>query len=97
MSPWRRSVLLLRAELDALFFPLYGINRDDVDYVMETFPIVKRKDVAAHGTYRTKDQILAIYDAMAAANALGTTYRTILDPEPGLGPRHPVRLTGVQS
>ena len=38
---------LLRAELDAAFFHLYGIDRDDVDYIMETFPIVKRKDIAA--------------------------------------------------
>ena len=82
---------LLRAELDALFFHLYGINRDDVDYIIETFPIVKRKDVAAHGTYRTKDQILAIYDAMAAANASGTDYQTILDPAPSFGPRHPAQ------
>ena len=37
----------MRAELDAAFFHLYGIERDDVDYIMETFPIVKRKDVAA--------------------------------------------------
>jgi hypothetical protein len=82
---------LMRAELDALFFRLYGIKRDDVDYIMETFPIVKRKDIAAHGTYRTKDQILAIYDAMAAATASGTEYRALLDPAPGLGPRHPAR------
>ncbi len=38
---------LLRCELDALYFHLYGITRDDVDYIMETFPIVKRKDIAA--------------------------------------------------
>lgn len=88
---------LLRAELDALFFHLYSIDRDDVDYIMETFPIVKRKDVAAHGTYRTKDQILAIYDAMATANASGAAYRTVLDPAPGFGPRHPARDLGVQS
>ena len=37
---------LLRCELDALYFHLYGISRDDVDYIMETFPIVKRKDIA---------------------------------------------------
>ena len=62
----------LRAELDALYFHLYGINREDVDYIMETFPIVKRKDIKATanaegegGTYRTKDAILAIYDEMA--------------------------------
>jgi hypothetical protein len=33
---------------------------------METFPIVKRKDEAAHGSYRTKEAILAVYDDMAA-------------------------------
>ncbi|WP_192825989.1 Eco57I restriction-modification methylase domain-containing protein, partial [Deinococcus wulumuqiensis] len=44
----------LRAELDALYFILYGIAREDVDYVMDTFPIVRRKDEAAHGSYRTK-------------------------------------------
>lgn len=54
----------LRAELDALYFILYGIDRDDVDYIMDTFPIVRKKDVAAHGTYRTKDAILAIYDEL---------------------------------
>lgn len=56
---------LMRCELDALYFHLYGIDRADVDYIMETFPIVKRKDEAAHGEYRTKRVILEIYDAMA--------------------------------
>lgn len=58
---------MIRAELDALSFHLYGINRDDVDYIMETFPIVKRKDVAEYGTYRTKERILEVYDRMAEA------------------------------
>jgi hypothetical protein len=57
---------LLRCELDALYFHLYGINRDDADYILETFPIVKRKDEAAWGSYRTKETILAMYDQMAA-------------------------------
>ena len=56
---------LMRCELDALYFHLYGIERDDVDYIMETFPIVKRKDEAAHGEYRTKRVILEMYDQMA--------------------------------
>lgn len=60
----------LRAELDAAFFHLYGINREDVDYIMETFPIVKRKDIAAHGTFRTKEAILRIYDEMAKASLM---------------------------
>lgn len=54
----------LRAELDALYFILYGIARDDVAYIMDTFPIVRRKDEAAHGTYRTKETILAVYDEL---------------------------------
>lgn len=73
---------LIRAELDALMFRLYGIERDDVDYILETFPIVKRKDEAAHGEYRTKRLILERYDAMAAAEAAGEEYQTVLDPPP---------------
>ncbi|MFI6421826.1 Eco57I restriction-modification methylase domain-containing protein [Streptomyces sp. NPDC050842] len=86
---------LLRAELDAAFFHLYGITRGDVDHVMETFPIVKRKDITAYGTYRTKDLILDVYDRMAEAQKSGTAYQTILDPPPGRGPRHPVRTNST--
>ena len=32
--------------------------------MLETFPIVKRKDEQAHGEYHTKRVILDIYDAM---------------------------------
>ena len=56
---------LMRCELDALYFHLYQISRDDVDYIMETFPIVKRKDEAKHGEYLTKRVILEMYDQMA--------------------------------
>jgi hypothetical protein len=79
-NPERRA--LLRAELDAAFFHLYGLSRDDADYVMDTFPIVKRKDEAAHGEYRTKRLILEAYDAMAEAIRTGTPYQTRLDPPP---------------
>src|SRR5215211_5652347 len=77
-DPVRR--FLLRCELDAAFFHLYCIERDDVDYIMETFPIVKRKDEAAHGEYRTKRVILEIYDQMAHAAETGQPYQTPLDP-----------------
>jgi len=73
---------LLRCELDAAFFHLYGIECDDVDYIMDTFPIVKRKDEAAHGEYRTKRVILDIYDAMQQAIDTGRPYQTHLDPPP---------------
>jgi hypothetical protein len=73
---------LLRSELDALFFHLYGIARDDVDYIMDTFPIVRRKDEQQFGEYRTKRVILEIYDAMADAELTGVAYQTRLDPPP---------------
>lgn len=81
----------LRAELDAALFHLYGIERDDVDYIMDTFPIVRRKDESAYGAYRTKERILRIYDALAHAIEIGQPYRSVLDPPPGHGPRHPQR------
>lgn len=58
----------VRAELDAYFFLLYGLDRSDVDYVMETFPIVKRKDEAEYGTYRTKELILDAYERLAVTH-----------------------------
>ena len=58
----------LRARLDALYFHLYGLDRDDADYVMGTFPIVRREDEAAFGSYRTRDLVLAYMNALAAGD-----------------------------
>jgi hypothetical protein len=89
-DPDRR--FLLRCELDAAFFHLYGLSRDDTDYVMDTFPIVRKNDEKAHGEYRTKRVILEIYDEMAEAARTGKPYKTRLDPPPA-DPRvaHPSR------
>ena len=56
----------LRARLDALYFHLYGLSREDVAYVLDTFPIVRRQDEAEFGTHRTRDLILAYMNALAA-------------------------------
>jgi hypothetical protein len=61
----------------------YPTPRHAVDYIMDTFPIVKRKDEAKHGHYRTKTRILEIYDEMAEATKTGKPYQTPLDPPPG--------------
>ena len=58
----------LRARLDALYFHLYGLSREDAAYVLDTFPIVRRQDEAAFGSYRTKDLILAYMNALAAGD-----------------------------
>ncbi|TDC05817.1 Eco57I restriction-modification methylase domain-containing protein, partial [Actinomadura bangladeshensis] len=83
----RRSAI--RAELDAAYFHLYGVARDDVDYIMDSFGAFQRNDPERFA--RTKALILDVYDAMAQAMETGEPYRTILDPAPGEGPRHPDR------
>ena len=59
----------LRARLDALHFHLYGLSREDAGYVLETFPIVRREDEAAFGSYRARDLILAYMNALVAGDA----------------------------
>lgn len=77
-------------ELSA-YFPT---PRRAVEYIMASFPIVKRKDEQKYGSFRTKDTILEIYDEMqrvmaenAAAVAAGrqptACYQTRLNPPPG--------------
>jgi hypothetical protein len=60
---------------------------DAVAYIMDTFPIVRRKDEEKHGEYRTKRVILEIYDEMAEAMRSGTPYQTRLNPPPA-APRY---------
>ncbi|WP_413082159.1 hypothetical protein [Streptomyces cacaoi] len=92
----------LRAELDAYFFHLYGITRDDTDYILESFQSesggLKNNEITKYGEYRTKRLVLAEYDRMAEAgltleNPLDEgepgAYRSALTPPPGQGPRHP--------
>jgi hypothetical protein len=79
-DPARR--FLLRAEIDAAFFHLYGISRDDSAHVLDSFPIVRKNDEKAHGNYRTKDAILEIYDRMVEATTSGLPYASLLDPPP---------------
>jgi len=57
----RRS--LLRSELDAAFFRLYGMTEDEVTYVMDSFVSLRRQEEKQHGDYRSKRLIL---DAFAA-------------------------------
>ena len=58
----------LRARLDGLYFHLYGLSREDADYVLGTFPIVRRQDEKEFGSYRTRDLVLAYMSALAAGD-----------------------------
>ncbi|MGW5080314.1 Eco57I restriction-modification methylase domain-containing protein [Micromonospora echinospora] len=92
----------IRAEMDAYCFHLYGIEREDVDYILESFQTenggLKNNEIAKYGSYRTKELVLAEYDRMASAGLSltqplvdGENYTPTLNPPPGHGPRHPAR------
>ena len=54
----------LRAQLDALYFLLYGITNDDAKYIMDSFAIIKKEDEKQHnGGYFTRDLILRYLNA----------------------------------
>lgn len=72
----------LRAELDAAFFHLYGLSRDDTAYVLDTFTVLKNRELRDLGRYETAERILAAYDTMAAAIASRQPFTTKLDPPP---------------
>jgi hypothetical protein len=59
-----------RAELDAIVArDLFGLSRQELEYVLDIFPIVRRKDEEQHGHYRTKALILERFDSPAPATA----------------------------
>ncbi|MDO8723226.1 MAG: hypothetical protein Q7J31_13535 [Syntrophales bacterium] len=72
----------IRAELDALFFHIYGFSVDDAAFILESYRILRERDEASFGEYRTKRLILDIYNKMAETTLMGTAYQTRLDPPP---------------
>ena len=70
----------LQCEIDAAFFHLYGISRDDAVYILNTFRVLKGSEETEHGEYRTKRTVLETYDALATAVATGIPYDSPLGP-----------------
>jgi len=56
------------ARLDALFFCLYQIEKNEASYILDQFPIIRAQDEKAFGRYLTKDLILAYMNATAAGD-----------------------------
>jgi hypothetical protein len=78
----RRSTLV--AELDAYFFHMYGLARDEVRYILdphdvhgddfpgETFRVLKERETREYGEYRTRRLVLAAYDDLAKTSRFGS-------------------------
>jgi hypothetical protein len=89
-DPDRRASL--RAELDAFFFRVYGIDgRDDVEYIIDTLQVgadgLERSESQGDDSRRAGKLTLAAYDRMTEADAAGAEYVTRIFPPPGHGPR----------
>jgi hypothetical protein len=62
-----------RAELNAIVaHDVYGLTRAELSAVLETFPVVKKRDIKKHGSFRTKELILEKFDARVARAATAT-------------------------
>ena len=73
-NPERRAQL--RAELDAYYARLYGLDRNELRYILdpadvmgedypsETFRVLKKNEIQEFGEYRTQRLVLAAWDAL---------------------------------
>jgi hypothetical protein len=52
----------LRAEIDAALAQRYGISRDDLEYILDSFDILARQEIEKYGEFRQKQECLAAYD-----------------------------------
>jgi hypothetical protein len=73
---------VLRAEIDAGFFHLYGVARRDVEHVLESFWVIRENDEAIYSEYRTKEAVLRAYDGIAVASR-SEPFRSAVEPPPG--------------
>ena len=54
----------LRAEIDAYVAHLYGLSRDDFAYILDTFPVLKKKEEKAFGEFMSKRKCLEEFDRL---------------------------------
>ena len=55
------------AEIDAAIMHLYGLERDEVEHVLDSFPVLRKYEERDFGEFRTKRLTLELYDRMAEA------------------------------
>lgn len=65
--------LELRAEIDAIVAAdVYGIDRDELEFVMSTFPTAARYETSLYGEFRSAGLVLDAYDAIISRRTPST-------------------------
>ncbi len=60
----------LRCELDAIYAEMYGLDRSDLEHILEapepgtSFPTLKSKEIKEFDEYRTKTYVLEAFDRL---------------------------------
>lgn len=82
-DPDRRA--LIQAELDAAMMHVYGLTRDEVEHVLDSFPVLRKYEERDHGEFRTRRLVLDNYDRLAqpAESESVNAVESRLDPTPG--------------
>ena len=56
----------LRAEIDAYIAHLYNLSRDEFEYILDSFPVLRKKEQHEFGEYMSKRKCLEEYDRIAS-------------------------------
>ena len=84
-DPERRAIL--RAELDARYAKLYGLNEQELRYILdpadvygedypsESFRVLKEKELAEFGEYRTRRMVLDVWHAQETPSVVADGYK----------------------
>ena len=82
------SRAIARAEIDAVIArDVYGLSRDELSGVLDTFPVLKKRDEKTFGEYRTKRLILKSYDEfpqVRGATVVPFPAKSAAEPQPAV-------------
>ena len=79
-QPDRR--VLLQAEIDAAVMHLYGLDRKQAEWLLDSFTVLRKYEEGDHDEFRTKRVVLEIFDEIAKAKEADRLFQTRLDPVP---------------
>ena len=56
----------LQCEIDAIFAHMYQLDREDLGWILGTFPTLSNNETKRFGEYRTQRYVLHAYDQMSS-------------------------------
>jgi hypothetical protein len=56
--------MILKADLDALFFHLYGFEEKEIEHILDSFTILMRAESEKYGEFNSKRLTLSAWNSM---------------------------------